>query len=1723
MPLIHAIEVANFMNYQRTLPWTPDWRHARFLLKGLHTAINIPNGRGKSTVIHTILSMLVWDTKSLKKTKRTHWAPLSSPAFTHVRIEITNRNHVQAGLFAAIADPTDGDHMVFGVYGNACDENPEFYAYHGTFDDCPVATVTPDRTTLLSKEEFLEGLGRLKTTHSLFPSHPRDRQGGEWKRYVSDFFDMSSIHQQHKYQLANGAEGSAKYFDVDKEGANYSAELFYKHLAPELLSELMGGYGEDDEHGIEDTIHEKARGVVQARRETDQKASELVGALRVLTMLERLDKIRVTIAARTDEVSAAQTKLAVEYFALEHALVQRQMPGVPLPPAPGLPAFYGDFVLQDGQWWLSDRGLSIFSGDDAKRVNERAWRNPVVRSVEVKISQVLDFKCDLSSGYTNSARPGWKPELFNRDACIAMLEKTVKFAHTWNREAALAAMDAAFAWIASTGDSNPARAKSAVIEQQLRKDKEIRSQADLAHTDARLRADATNRDIRQLAGSATAWQSVIDSQLFTPDELGDLSTTADAVIKDAATTKLALGKHHQMVGERSSAHRELAAFAEVHGNVRPEDIAGRLQTDNAQDRSRLDATIAGLQKTRPETATSAALAQQASAAWESHESRVGRALELALLAQGYAPLFGERDPTGLEEIVVRDVKQARSARESANSTLKTLTGALNAIAAFDNAHPFVAPGDWLAARQIRKSACLEQVAVSTRYLQSASSVRTRAQRLQSEATEFGSYYDDEAPGGLETAVRDALREGEAALNDHGRQLAQMKNALDALVDFQKSTGSADPTAWMAECLHRQAEANIVLQRDRPVLAEARSLRSALDDAPVAPGAIARDVASIAGTDSIALHDFVRQLRLGDARNASVLTLFSALLFSPVFTELAAAQAAAEALAREEIEAPVFLASALEQFCRSGAISFDGDSASGLLVGVRTRNVECLLDPRLIEREKQRLDKQIAALEKSCGAAQARLDELSSGMNIVPVATLAAQAVAEGYPRKAAELETAIARLQLELPRLQRRAGDNAIATIRAALLLRAELGLDADASVVSVDTALERLGHRCRTFSDEVSQAQVELAQLREEDALEHTAAAADVAIVNCAPGKAAAARIAIAQGDDELPRLETLASPDAVEAIRAAIRLATFLNGQNIDDLEAQRAPLANAKAAAASEHEHLLALCMQLEREKELAEAACRRSEEAALEVPRMRALQSYVDDTEYGPAFMAGHESEGNRLNTAMMLAQQRAGFNFSNAQAFVRGGGATRLQALQDQHAALLAKMESLDALIKEKERAIDDAYPTLQPLQRAASQIDAAVHNLYQRWHKIAGVLSAPPAVPSEQIEQHVLWIGVTKWRAMSSPDDIASEMSHVCDMLATADDASTVDVLRNAIGALKRANDSLCAEIDRALTDVSVKLPETARVKLEQSKTSPGQLAEMLAAGKASYAKNDEANRIATDHLKQERAGLSEWLATFTLRLPDNLATLRSVFSANHGGQAGHSRAGFDIEATVIGSDGIGLLIEKIIRSVEELENGQLASAGSNEKLRKHIHKTLRESIRDTFYREVILNPRIRLVLPSISGRALEMKRDMASSGQGVAITFLWILKLAEFINEREVRRQTVDGARRRRVRDKASAFTMLDGAFSHLSDKGLINETLAGIENSLGRFQLIITGHDPAYENDFKRFPALVVAREMSGHYMRATSHHHASRDDARDGSMESFHAIYVQRPAPIEKPVAQ
>ena len=82
---------------------------------------------------------------------------------------------------------------------------------------------------------------------------------------------------------------------------------------------------------------------------------------------------------------------------------------------------------------------------------------------------------------------------------------------------------------------------------------------------------------------------------------------------------------------------------------------------------------------------------------------------------------------------------------------------------------------------------------------------------------------------------------------------------------------------------------------------------------------------------------------------------------------------------------------------------------------------------------------------------------------------------------------------------------------------------------------------------------------------------------------------------------------------------------------------------------------------------------------------------------------------------------------------------------------------------------------------------------------------------------------------------------------------------------------------DKVLGDTHLKLPEVARTQLRQARENPLLVTVMLQASQMSFDENVKVNRIADEHLADERAGLSGWLANFTLRLPDNLKTLRGM------------------------------------------------------------------------------------------------------------------------------------------------------------------------------------------------------------------------------------------------------
>lgn len=1915
MPLIHAIEVSNFLNHRRKAPWTPDWRCNRFLLGGYHAALNIPNGRGKSTMMLMLLAMLAGKTKKLNELMRKHAAPESTGSFTHLRIEITHRNPDHEDLLQELVGPGDGERMVFGLYGNVRDGSTfDFYAYRGTFDDCPLSTQTGPIIDLVTREEFLEC---LRKRPGLYPSNQKERQVEEWRRFIAEHFDSASILQQYAYQAANAAEGASTYFEVESKAGNYSAQLFYKHLAPELLADVMGGHGEEDERGIEDTIHEKASSVVRARKRTKETARELDEAERILERLRDLDEEVRQIEAAQADLHATRQPLIEELCVLEDAVLKNPIPGSPRPPLAEDPDLFHYMLLQREEWWITDQGLASLLNEPVKALNQRVIRALKARpDTTAQKSQAIDLSCDLARFVP--ARGGHPAKLYNLPDATTLCFDAMSDEAASNREVVIAQLNAAFAWARDHADTNPARREirnskfqlAAIAAQNRTLDEEAGS---LQEQSAELR-----REEEGLRSGGMAWETLQKSGYFSEQELSNPASTEAAVGEESLRANRAFDHHNRVTSEHQSTFLQWQTFQAEHGeDVSPGTLAADLERETVEARQQAEEAD---RKQTAQRSLVAELDQQHKQA----RSDVERLRESHSTVTHYLPgtrlfheIFAGESATGLEQQVLSEHDEAKAKLDRCSGDLSLLAGAINALETFSQTYPNSEPAQWLRARADERKQLGEQETTIRLALGRGQELLERAEEHWQAATSFELRFEGLPTEGLEAQVQREFESAQASLRQDEQVLAALQPDLAAIEQFQQRFPGVHPGEWLAYRSKQAVHAGEVISASRPrldsllaqqhvvvehragaeaydayflnedpygltgkvdaelasaklrrgdallslthiqtdldavevfraevvglepglwleqwhtsrsaaeqVLAETREeyervgeRRRILDKDPVVPGSTARAAMDVAGVTAQPLYAFIDSLELGEARKEAVLSLFSALIFAPVLPSVEAAAEVAARLAQADIDVPVLVSGPLGEFCRSGSISYRDGVADSWIVGVKTWPVACLLDPGLLQQERARLDELLSELLAQIGEFQARSDRFVAEVPFAHVAEQARDAIARRIPERGAELKAFIQGLDEDLPRLERRASAEAQRAIESRLITTETLGLTSNAGWDSILHSVAELDRLIEGLQVSLDEAQAVLVELKRDADQEANAVVAAKAIEEDKPSLAEQLRGSVSRLRSELPGLEDRASKEARLSIRAMASLQGLLRLSPDDswqvvvetrarveeDLAVQDVTLQGVlqsierwgqassiepvarEAAAAIEngvrerHIALLSLAQELDQimprlatrasfdaitsiramcavEQELQgrsldelslaieEAGTKLNglavdlsgHEAALEtlvqfrersqerlvqvleqsrqIDGLRRLQCFVDHPEHGPDFMARADEVRGQLERAREKAQRRAAFDFEGVAQFVESGGNVRLTAIQAELGAAETRLQAIAELLKENQKKDEQLRAEQEPLRRAERLIDESIIRVRRGYLERKKVIPEPASISPEQLRNHELYRMLHPAGDFSHMD-LARSMDQACESLSSGEADQLRQRFSDAEKALQRHTESFIRLTDKVLGDTHLKLPEVARTQLRQARENPSLVTVMLQASQLSFDENVKVNRIADEHLAEERAGLSSWLTNFTLRLPDNLKTLRAVLAPKVD-QTSKTvlRAGFVVEAKVIDSEGVQTLIESIIQDVENYEDNEQAKESS---VRDHLRKSLREDIRRNFYQKVIVNPRIHLVLPAMSATPLEMERDMASSGQGIAITFLWILRLSEFITEREIRRQTVGRAQRQRLRDRSTSFTILDGAFSHLSSKSLIDETLKGIEDTTGRFQLIVTVHDPAYQNDFNRFPALVVAREMQGHYMRAWSHLNevGERDALGQDSLATFQAIRVARP---------
>ncbi len=1507
MPLINRIEVSNFMNSRREDPWRPDWTFQLFDLKGENTAINMPNGRGKSTLVLSILALLAHD-KSLNELRKTHFAPQSTGHFTHIRVEtyVWVEDASPVDLIVQAGGDAGGTPMVFGLYGNAGESGSfKVYAYRGTLEDCPIGRREGNRVTLTGNQDFLD---KLSVMPGRFPATQREDTRVNWREHVSGIFDMPSIEQQLVYQKAKGAEGSSGYFDVNTpRGKQFSEAVFYERLAPELLVDMMGSVEEyADERGIEDVIHQKVQGIIKAKARTAKTSDDLGKTRRVLEELERVKTKADAVAEAKADTESKVAEFSFHHAALKAVMVDRPIPGLLRQPPEEAPILIRSMVMQGDKWYLPDKAFELLTGEQPSAINQRADRQRI-GTLAAEKSQLIDFNCDLKE-FKDKGHPS---QLYDAKAANDLLNATTNFRSPYTRESSIRLIDECFEWVEAHGDTNPARVEHRRLSEGIStlnaQRKSLAEKRDALHQE-----EISLKNEQQQVGLQQAeYRRMTESGLFSEEELRSPLRTGQKAEADYSSAENHLNFHRQTVAENKSGYENWLEFVAKHGeDADPLEYAEALEDvkGNAEE---------ALRANKEESDTAKEKAKQ-------------------------AKTTAEADKKAFDALAVKAERVGKL-------------------------HPLV----------------------------------------QAFADRFG----DENPEGLLGRVKKELSDAENRVSVITAERASMADALSSLHAFTGTYGkNEDPKTWLEKRSQERTALSTEIANLGDHIKDLKSRRADLDKAAVAPGKVAREVLDLAGTDAKPLHAFIDEVGLPQDRKERVLSMFSALLFSPVYGDSGRAAEVATMLATKGIESPVFVSSELAEFCRNANIAYEGSVARTWLVGVRTRPVDCLLDPTLVEREKETLDTQIVQSNDALGEKQKRFDALDPEGQEAIVARKAREAIEKGFPAKDGTLEEEVSRLEESLPRLKERASEESGNSIRAVIECRSLLG---DAS-------------------------------------------------------------------EDEL-----------AEALAQAEERAT-LSGES---------------------HSRCEAAVQSLSEKREALQAAFRTASEKATEIPKLKSIGKFIDAG--GPAFMKSSKTKEDEYLKAKQTAEKRKSFRFELAESFVKSGDKRPLEI----EARLLIVTPELKDITEKRipvlEESISKMEEDAQDLISKTYEIDNFIRGLRKKFREVASGEVIPVAVSPERLSEHPLLLAAKEVHNATSIEDTVKTILSMRSPLDEIEAATLKHEVVSMRERLKSARSSLSDEIDRVKGDSAIALNEQMKIGLESSKDDADELVRMIAATTDNFNKSLAANETARTHLEEEWSNIGSWLENFTRRLPTNFEAMRSVFKPVRDSASGEIiSAGFDIEARVADMGDVRAVLTGIVEKVEKSEKNS-ENLGNDEALRSRYTKNMKKEIREEFYKNVILEPTIRVCIPSISRKPLKLEKNMVSSGQGVAMSLLWIVKMADYVTERELQRQNVSNAARKRVRSMRTQFVIIDGAFSHLSDKRLITDALDSVRGKRGKFQLIITGHEPNYKNDFAYFPSYVVAREIGGNLMYAESETRRllapEEVGSRLGAMEvsSFHKL--------------
>lgn len=229
----------------------------------------------------------------------------------------------------------------------------------------------------------------------------------------------------------------------------------------------------------------------------------------------------------------------------------------------------------------------------------------------------------------------------------------------------------------------------------------------------------------------------------------------------------------------------------------------------------------------------------------------------------------------------------------------------------------------------------------------------------------------------------------------------------------------------------------------------------------------------------------------------------------------------------------------------------------------------------------------------------------------------------------------------------------------------------------------------------------------------------------------------------------------------------------------------------------------------------------------------------------------------------------------------------------------------------------------------------------------------------------------------------------------------------------------------------------------------------------------DEAKQAMTIAIQTAEDTLTQ-LAGLIQSAIDNLATLNKVMGRYPQGR-------FFFETQITGKAGVQDILNELKLDVERALRDQ---DGQSRGMRRGNDTQLKTMLRERLIECVFTNTEVQFVNGGIWGGRKSHVSGKLSTGQKIALEFMWIVRQAEYEIERGLQEMTSKQAAKSRA--KANRVILIDGIFSTLSDRRIIKEALNGLRDLGGNFQIIGFLHSPNWNNDFAVFPVYHVGKKL-------------------------------------------